>query len=66
VSTPTKTSRTHDCFRTTRLAGRCKTCGLQTSTAHVPTKLLGVYCDQCCPYCRPATSEQEKAIVHEN
>lgn len=44
-------SASPDCLRTNRLAGLCAKCDARLDVAHIPTKLPGAYCSQCCPAC---------------
>jgi hypothetical protein len=48
-SQPSHAARS-DCFHS-RLRASCQKCGRITQILHLPMKLLGRYCPNCCPVC---------------
>jgi hypothetical protein len=50
-----------DCLRSSSFSGSCDTCGQHVIGLHMPTRIHGWFCAQCCPVC--GEGEQEPATA---
>ena len=51
------------CFTSTRIAGRCRSCGTLARQVHCPKRLKSLHCERCCPCCAPRWTLQEFTTI---
>jgi len=52
-NTPTRPAP-KPCLRSLRISAPCATCGERREPVHMPLHLVGLFCERCCPVCRPS------------
>lgn len=48
---PCANQKQTECFVSSRIAGRCCTCGARATLVHCPKTVKSLHCEFCCPIC---------------